>query len=440
MLQQLHLNDRKAIASQLDMPVEQFDALVQSANHAYDFLRIMGPFYGTETVSEPTFRTTAEPVRLPIGAKTLLRQLGDDLLHMGRALPRLPHMYQKMIGKGLDYRVPLTFRIDCIIDANGTIKVNEIEGKDGASALMMAEQLAYGLQSFSATTIGRLIKALKKIYLVDENKPPLQVAFIRADTATDPYVLNTRRYIEMLHELSKGAIKGEIFDIADLQNKIIIPDWTTYAGVFNETNLSPKEMEDVGIPLQNILADGNYDALVNKGVFALIHEPALREFWKKEIGKDRLERLLLLLIPSRFITTSEELENARVEGKVVKVTWAEGNMMVANRSIGVAMPVGEIKQSTDERWAFLEECRKNGYTLIAQDYVEPGKISAYLRKRGTSLEPVSWYNRLCVKYVSNGNPNSDVAPAVSLTAAEVTLGPDVVPAGRKCAFTAATFI
>ena len=49
---------------------------------------------------------------------------------------------------------------------------------------------------------------------------------------------------------------------------------------------------------------------------------------------------------------------------------------------------------------------------------------------------MSWYNRLCVKYVVDGNPNAEVAPEVYPTAAEVTLGPEVVPAGRKCAFTA----
>lgn len=436
MLQQLHLNDRKAIATQLDMSVEQFDYLVQSANHAFDFLKIMGPFYGSEEIHEPTFRTTAEPIRLPVGSKKILTQLGEDLSCMGRAITKLPHVYKRMLGKGLDYRVPLTFRVDCILDANGNIRVNEVEGKDGASALMMAEQLAFGLQPFAETTLGRLIKALNRTYQITA-KNPLKVAFIRTDTRNDHYVLNTKRYVEMIHELSQGTIQCEIIDTIDMEAGYK-PDWSKFPAIFNETNMSPKEIEAFGVPLENVLAAGNYDALVNKGVFALVHEPALKKFWEKEIGAERLLRLRDLLIASRFITTDEELNQARKEGKVVKVTWAEGNMMIANRSQGVAMPKGDVKQSTDERWDLLKECLHKGYTLIAQEYVEPGKISAYLRKRGTSLEPVSWYNRLCVKYVHSKNTNGKIpAKRVHLTASEITLGPDVVPAGRACAFTAA---
>jgi hypothetical protein len=44
-----------------------------------------------------------------------------------------------------------------------------------------------------------------------------------------------------------------------------------------------------------------------------------------------------------------------------------------------------------------------------------------------------------VKYVAGGNPNSESLPNAVITAVGVTLGPDVVPAGRKCAFTAGAF-
>ncbi len=74
--------------------------------------------------------------------------------------------------------------------------------------------------------------------------------------------------------------------------------------------------------------------------------------------------------------------------------------------------------------------------MIAQDFIVPGKFKSYLRKKGITLEYVDWYNRVCVKYVVEGNPNDVNLPAVALTATEVTLGPEVVPAGRKCAFTA----
>lgn len=440
MLPQLHINDRKAIANQLELPLEDFDGLVSSANHAYDFLKIMGPFYGKEYISDPTFRTTAEPVRLPIDAKPLFKSLGDDLIHLGKALPKLPSAYKKMLGLGLDFRIPVMWRIDSIIDTEGNIKVNEIEGKDGASALMMIEQLAYGLQSMKQTTVGRLIKFLQNSYEISEKKGPLHIAIIRTGVPGDPYALNTKRLIEMIHELSQGMILCSLYDTDDLTSGTVAPDWTQYSAIFNETNLSPQEINDMGVPMENVLAAGNYDALVNKGVFALVHELALQPFWEKTIGLERLKRLQSLLIPSKFITTKEELENARKDGKVVKVTWAEGNMMVANRSKGVAMPTGDITQSTTERWEYLQECLEIGYTIIAQDYVEPKRLFAYLRKKETSLEPVEWYNRLCVKYVCNKNPNIHDTVIAHVTAAEVTLGPDVIPAGRRCAFTAGSFI
>lgn len=438
---EVHLNNRQALANQLNIPLERFDTLLRSANRAYEFLRIMGPFYGQEEIHEPTFRVTAEPVRMPIGSKKLLTNLGEDLLYLGRVLPLLPHVYKAMIGGNeLDFRVPLTFRVDCIIDKNGAIKVNEIEGKDGASALMMIEQLAYSLQPFQETTIGRFIATLHSIFGASTLEDPLRIAIVRCDVETDLYALNTFRFIEMVHELSKGEVRCDLYDMVDIKSKKITPDWALYFAIFNETNHSPEELKDVGIPIERLFAAGNYDALVNKGVFALVHEPALKKFWEDKIGVERLLRLKELLIPSRFITTDEELDEARKEGKVAKVTWAEGNMMIANRSKGVAMPVGDIMQSAGARWDLLHECLKLDYTIIAQDYVEPAKISSFLRKKGTTLEPVDWYNRVCVKYVVDGNPNTELVPSVSLTAVEVTLGPNVVPASRECAFTAGAFV
>ena len=42
MINQLHQNDLKQIATQLDLPVERFAYLLQSANHAYEFIKKMG--------------------------------------------------------------------------------------------------------------------------------------------------------------------------------------------------------------------------------------------------------------------------------------------------------------------------------------------------------------------------------------------------------------
>jgi hypothetical protein len=126
-------------------------------------------------------------------------------------------------------------------------------------------------------------------------------------------------------------------------------------------------------------------------------------------------------------------------GKVVKVSWAGSNTLLINRSRGVAMPEGFGEHSSDERWEMLKQIVKEGARVIAQDYVRPAKISAFLRKKATNLEPVEWHNRVCIKYVVEGDPKSETVPSVALTATEVTLGPDVIPAGRKCAFTAGTY-
>lgn len=440
MINQPHINDLKQIAIQLDLPVERFAFLLQSANHAHEFIKKMGPFYGREEINEPTFRITAEPVRLPLGSKKLLSTLGDDLLHLGRALPKLPFVYQKMIGVGLDLRVPLTWRIDSIINTKNEIKVNEIEGIDSVSALMMIEQLAYGLQSLEETTIARIIEALKKIYLVTENRPPLKLAIVRNDLENNPFTPNARRFIEFIKDLSDGMIECDLFDIEKLRNNENVPEWVNYSAVLNEAYCSPTELKKLGILKNQILTSGNYNALVNKGVFALVFEPALNDFWITEIGAERHERLKNVLIPTRFITTIDELYAARADGKVVKVTWADGNMIIVNRAKGVAIPTGDIDMSSDERWDLLKDYMEQGYTLISQDYVEPALLPAYLRKKATNLEPIAWYNRVCVKYVVDGNPDSKEVPSVNVTATEVTLGPEVVPAGRKCAFTAGELV
>ncbi|CAN5161407.1 hypothetical protein BH11PAT1_BH11PAT1_5770 [soil metagenome] len=431
MLQPLHINDRKVIASQFHISVEQFDALVNSAHHAYEFLKIMGPFYGQEDNHEPTFRVASEPVRLPVGSQQLLTDFGNDLVRLGRSLPKLPTTYQKLLGNGLDFRIPLTFRIDAILDENEKIRVNEIEGMDGASALMMIEQLTYGLQTFHDTTIGRLISTFHSIF---PTQKIIKIAIVRSNITTNHYTANTYRFMEFMHELSKGTVQCELYDLEELKGGVT-PAWDQFSVVLNETYFSPEELYKLGIAESQLYASGNFNALVNKGLFALVHERALTSFWKKELGNERFIRIKSLLIPSRFITSEKELDLARKQGKVVKVTWAQDDMSIANRAQGVAIPVGEIVHSSEERWEFLRECIRKGYTVIAQEFVKPTTIQSYLKKKA-GLELVDWYNRTCVKFVVAGNPNGKEIPSVNITATEVTLGPDVIPSGRKCSFTA----
>src|SRR3990167_9717397 len=137
----MHENDRKRLADQLGLSLSTFYALVQSANHAYEIIKKLGPFYGKEDITEPTFRITAEPVLLPKKEEQLLTQLGNDLFLLGKAASRLPSHYKERLGEFVDFRLPPTWRIDAILDESKHLRVNEVEGVDGASGLMIVEQL-----------------------------------------------------------------------------------------------------------------------------------------------------------------------------------------------------------------------------------------------------------------------------------------------------------
>ncbi len=437
---QLHQNDREVIARNLGLSLDAFDKLVESANNAYEVIKALGPFYGREDIKDPTFRITAEPVSLPSGARQQLTQFGNDFYALAKILHKLPESHSVSLGDGLDFKIPATWRIDAILDENGLIKVNEIEGVDSASALIIAEQQAYNLQPIEESTAAHIIPTLKSMCSKHEGKE-CRLALIRVNVAINPHTPNALRFINFLQDLSKGELKVDLLDENEINTGQIKPDWNIYCGVINETPISPKGLKRLGIRETQIFSAGNYNVLGNKGIFALLFDESLDGFWEEGIGVDRLLRLRKLLIKSSFIKSLAELKKAKIEGKVVKVSWAGNNMTLINRSKGVAIPEGLLEQSSEERWKDLEDLLKQEVKIIAQDYVRPARIKAYLRKKGTNLEPVEWYNRVCVKYVCKGHPNLKASsPEIALTGVEVTLGPDIIPAGRKCAFTAGKFV
>lgn len=420
----------------LGLSLREFDRLLESANKAYQTFYNLGPFYGKEEMKEPTFRVTAEPVKLPKSAKKILENLGHDLLYLGKALKNLPEEMKKKLGDDLDFNVPPTWRIDVIIQKDGRLRVNEIEGRDGANALMMAEQLAYNLMPISELTAAKLGPTLKKMV---SKTGVIKLALVRLDIVNDNYTPNAEKFIKFLNQISMGEVQMDHLNETEIREGTLKPDWSKYDGIMNEGALSPKELFALGASREQLLSAGNYNALVNKGTIALLFEETLNKFWIENLGEERFLRLKDLLIYSKFIESKADLEKARVGKKVVKVSWAGSDISLVNRSRGVALPEGALVQSSPERWEMLEEQVDKGLRVVAQDFVTPAKLPAYLRKRGTTLEYVEWYNRLCIKYVVNGNPNDETIPSVSLTAAEVTLGPDIVPAGRSCSFTAAAF-
>jgi len=431
---QIHPNDRASVARSLSLSLYQFDRLVQAANHAYEVIKELGPFYGREEVKEPTFRITAEPVILPKEAKEILETFGQDCLHLAKALQKLPDEAKNQLGKELDFRVPPTWRIDVILDEKGNPRVNEIEGMDGANALMMAEQLAYNLQDLSDSTAAKLIPTLKTI--CGSSEKLVKIALIRLDS---PHNANAQRFIHFLEVLSHESLKVEYIDENSLLEGSVVPNWAKYSGIILETSFPPQKLYKVGLPKEKVISNGVYNALGNKGVFALLFEKGLQNFWTDNLGLERYRRLKNILIPTSFITTQEELQKAREKGKVVKVSWAGENGYLINRSKGVALPEESVEQGSEERWNLLSALLKQGVKMVVQDFVVPARIPSFLRKKGTNLELVNWYNRICVKYVVEGRPNDSLIPTVAMTAAEATLGPDIVPAGRKCAFTAVKF-
>lgn len=433
---QLHQNDRQELARKLFLSLPEFDRLVQSANHAYEVIKDLGPFYGKEEFKDPTFRITAEPVLLPEGSHAFLTQLGNDIFSLAKVLRHLPDYYKNRLGNGLDFRVPPAFRVDAILDEKNTLLINEIECADGADALMTAEQLAYDLQRLEDSTQAHLVQTYKSMCKSHKKGNSLRLLLIRSYSSLQ-HTTNAMRAIRFMHELSRNSVAIDHVYAEDIQEGISKPSWHVYDGIICEKVFSVKDIQNFGVPEDKILAVGNYNAIANKAVFALLFEKSLQKFWTNTIGEERLARLQSAFIPTAFIESVSELEEARKRGKVVKISWANGNTALINRSKGVALPEGNIEQSSEERWELLRSAVKNDMILIAQDFVLPAMIDTFLRKKGTSLERVSWYNRICVKYVSNGNPNGETCHSVTLTAAEATLGPDIVPAGRKSAFTAA---
>lgn len=428
----LHKKEREILAKGLGLSFAKFDLLVDSANKAYEIIKELGPFYGREENKEPTFRIPAEPVTLPSGSKRTLEILGDDLLHLAKALQSLSSNQKEKLAEDLDFRIPPSFRIDVIVDEKGNLKVNEIEGQDGASALMIAEQIAYGIQTLEQSTAAKFATTLRKICNPQDTEC-CKVVHIRVD---NQHNTNADRFIEFVRRVSNGKVHIDHISENDVVEGNLKPKWDIYDGAIVETSHSPKKFYALDLNTNMVISTGVNNAFVNKGVFALFFEEELEQFWKESLGKDRFVRLQKILIPSRFVNTIEDLKKARNDGKVVKVSWAGEKAHLINRSKGVAIPDSSVDQGSDERWQTLEDLLGEGVKMIAQDFIVPGKFKSYLRKKGITLEYVDWYNRVCVKYVVEGNPNDVNLPAVALTATEVTLGPEVVPAGRKCAFTA----
>lgn len=376
--QEIPTKNRQTLATNLGLDLSTFDNLITSANYAYDYMKDNGPFYGRGVDKEPTFRICAKPINLPNGSKKLALDLGNDIFHLAQVLHLLPAENKKLLGKGVDFRIPPMWRVDIILDEKGTFHLNEIEGQDGANALMMALQQAYHLQALQESTAAQLVETLKRMCIQQKNNH-YKIAYLRVNNYHTP---NAQRFIKYIEKISNGTVLLEHFFDDELREGTILPHWESYAGVISECSLSPTELYAFGIKEEQIVLVGNYNAIANKGVMALLFEENLKSFWLKKLGEERFDRLKHIFIPTRWIKTLDDLKRAREKGMVVKVSWAGRDTTLINRSKGLALPSDTLPHGSDERWDLLKDLLTKGVSLIAQEFIMPTQISIFLRKKG----------------------------------------------------------
>lgn len=393
-------------------PKEQ---LRQKAQQAYDRFIELGPFYGSGENRAPTFRVASEAVILPESIEEILWQTGEDLKELALCIDALPIEYKQKLGKVIFTPVPITFRIDSIYDEANRLQINEIQISDGADALMTAEQQIYNRQAPENITPGYYLQAIK------DRLGDRKLSLLLLRQATDPYKPNSQRMAEMLAKLSNNQIN---LRVADLRKEEI--NWDQYNGFFlSDPGFSPESLFKQGVKPEQLLWAGPWTAFGNKLVMAYLFDKALDNFWQQNLGKDRLDRLRQICIPTTIISSLEEFCQAKSNQRVVKVAWSKNPALTTDNQ-GVVGP-----WSDEVAWQKMELNYQQQAMLVEQPFIRPKLLSVTLKK-GQQVEKVGWYNRICAKYVLAG----DIA---FLTATEVTLGPRVVPAGQGCCFTAVSF-
>lgn len=387
--------------------------LLTQANRAYDRVVALGPFYGKDIKDQnPSFRMAAEPVRLPFRRE--YGQLGNDIAKLGETIPSLPKDSLDVLGKDWTKLMPFLWRIDSIVAEDGRMFVNEVQISDGCDGRMTGLQKAYGLGEPKDTTPGAIVD-----YVTHQYGGVPNIAFIRHDIINPPYVSNNRRMQEYLQEVGKDRAN---FTMAD-KTELATTDWTQFDGVINYAFVRVQDLVNGGIKENQIICPGDTSYLGSKGLFALLHDSSLAPFWQERLG-DAFGRLKNHFIKSELVKSSSDITNARDSGAVVKVF----NTDRLSR-LGAARGVfGPWDDSWDEAYSHLDQ----GSGLIAQEFVRPKKLPMLVRASGgRSLRAEELYNKVAVKYVSNGD-------RMVLTGVECTLGEREKPAGKGCVIVPAT--
>lgn len=416
---------QETVSDLVPIPPPPTDDLLASANYAYRVFTNLGPFYGKDEKGlPPTFRVSATPLSLDKSYQTQLQILGKDLFILAQTLSLLPPSYKESLGN-LVYSPPITWRVDMIFSTDNTLKVNEIQVNDGASALMIGEQMAYGLQTLDTSTANYLTQALRNFSDVPEGLLRLGVVL---NNGPDPYKANDLRLAEFMSQVGDSEVTTDFVDASTDVN------WNSYDCVMNAADIPPFILFDGGLAESKLAVTGDWTALGNKGVFALLREPRLSDFWLGRLGPETFERLQEKIIGSNFILDNEDLEKAKAAGKVAKVYWMQDDRTVLSCSNGVFGPWSEEKD-----WKVAKNLLGNRARFIAQDFIEPRAFSLPVRRAGGKLlGQINGYNRICAKYVVMDPANLE--SEVVMTATEATIGKNIKPAGRDCCFTAVNFV
>jgi len=247
---------------------------IQSANRAYSTFVRMGPFYGKDIKdSPPTFRVSAQPIILTNEHKQTFQLLGHYLHELSKILPELPQYFLSQFDENTTFASPFTYRADVIIDNKNIPFINEINTIDGADALMITEQIAYGISSLSDSTAARLLEvvrflsAKRKLSRTEETR----LLWIAENTERNPYLANFRRVTSFLEELD-DHLSTEIADSKNIRD-------TRAQIVYNSGYLPPKEIHTILGQDISVLSYGSWHALHSKLVFALLHNPELTDFF-----------------------------------------------------------------------------------------------------------------------------------------------------------------
>lgn len=404
----------KSRAKNLGLSAERFTDLLDQAKSAYDWFVDNGPFYST--TKEPSFRLSAEPIVLPEKYLNQLQIIGEDIKALDSALVELPALAKETLGQDISFTTEPSWRLDIILDEKGEININEIQVDDGADALMIGEQMAYGLTTLDQSTAAALDKAYR-LKLQAKTDQPLNLVAIWTNTnpRIDPYISNAQKMAEYLSQVSQGKTKLTLLQAGNNFN----PD--AFDGVIN-CCVSPSKLPFLP---EQILSQTNFSAIDNKGLFALMTDRNLIEFWLNTLGRERYSRLEKVLIPSKFISDKNDLlEALNDENSVVKSYWAKGDAELLQSGQGVFGPWNDFRK----KWGALDMFEA-GFKFIRQQFVIPARIPAIvLNGNRRSLEKVNWYNRICAKYVQG-----------QLIAVEMTLGPLIVPTKHICCFAPVIF-